>query len=132
MMHRKVPCIRVDGTGELLNRSSLGIGSASQASVHFDLSPKGKMCILEAAELAKRALCLGVYLVPESCECMSGFFIGSFGLRPAFCNNSIQEWREKYFIKAGEAEARFWNTFREQTIKRRMWEKKALMIKTEE
>ncbi|CAI9107117.1 OLC1v1006405C1 [Oldenlandia corymbosa var. corymbosa] len=59
------------------------------------------MCIAEAAELAKRALCLGVYLVPESCQCMSVFFIGEGGIRAVACNHSIEEWQKQYFSKAG-------------------------------
>ncbi|CAI9109257.1 OLC1v1009044C1 [Oldenlandia corymbosa var. corymbosa] len=102
------------GSGEVLKRDYVGTGSGSGSFVVFFLKPYDNMSVVEAAELAKTALCLGVNNDIKSRKLVSGEFViplpytanfnvfqvGEAGVTRVVSNDDIKEWLKGHFRKA--------------------------------
>ncbi|CAI9107231.1 OLC1v1006546C1 [Oldenlandia corymbosa var. corymbosa] len=104
---------KVNAKGERCERPFMGTGSSSDGCALISI-PRDKISVTDASKLAKRALCLGVCLVPESCECVSVFHIGSDGLAAVVFNDDIGEWLEQYFSEVGENHREMFSKIRSQ------------------
>ncbi|CAI9093801.1 OLC1v1029380C1 [Oldenlandia corymbosa var. corymbosa] len=66
----------------------------------FFFKPSSCISMVKAVDVAKSALCIGAYNMPESLECGSVFIVESARITPVVFSEDILAW-EKHFNKAG-------------------------------